>query len=82
MDGLVVPTISMVGIPVTFSFPTVEGLTQSDPSRCLLGSTTREERVPSLTTCRTAGVYTFGWCHQECCLHVLRSEEDGVSPER
>ena len=42
------------------------------------GLNTKDERVPSSITCRTAGACTSGWWLHERCLHALRVDEDAV----
>ena len=63
----------------TSSSLTMEDSTRGGPSLFWFGSTTREARGPSSTTCRTAGACTSGWCLAERCSYVLHAEEDGAS---
>ena len=79
---VMVRTSSTGEATATFSSPTAVPWTLSCPSPSWLGSTTKETPDQSLTTCRTAGAYTFGWFLREHYLYGLRVEEDAASPKR
>lgn len=65
-----------------FSSLIVVGWTPRYPSLYWLGLITRDAPAQYLTTCRTAGACTSGWCLPERCLHGLPVGGDAASRMR
>ena len=73
---LEVHTSFLDAVTATYSSQTEGNWTRDDQAQSSYGSTTRDVRARSSTTCQTAGECICGWCHRERFLYVIRVDKE------